>query len=107
MEGRWQPRTAKGRCPTARFEKRQTVVPADFSGDASLLVKVQEIGATTQKDVLAVIDGLARAGMLVGGSAAAEIRTALEESNPVAGAGKSASRGQSGEAAADDGDCRG
>jgi len=56
--------------------------------------------------VLAVVDHFAGAGMLVGGGAAAEIWSALEEGNAETRIGQGAGRGETGETASGDGYCR-
>jgi hypothetical protein len=53
--------------------------------------------------VLAVVDDLAGAGVLVGGSAAAEIGAPLEKGDAQAGVGESAGGSESGKAPAGDG----
>ena len=106
-------RGVKGRGEGARLnhagwaaggEEGEAVVPADGVEDAEAAVEVDEGGATADEDVLAVVDDLASAGMLVGGGAAAEVRAAFEEVHAVAGVGEGAGGGDSGESAPDDGD---
>jgi hypothetical protein len=72
--------------------------------NAEAAVEVDERGAATDEDVLAVIDDLSCAGMFVGGGAAAEVGAALEEMDTVTRVGESAGRGDAGEAASHNGD---
>ena len=77
----------------AGLDERHFVEPADFVFDADAVVELDQVGADAKKDVLAVIDDLAGAGMLVGGSASAEIGTALEQRDAEAGVGEGAGCG--------------
>ena len=61
-----------------RIEKQQTVEEFDFVRGADAAVKVFEIGAAAEGDVLAVVDVFA-VGQHVGSGAAAEERTLLEQ----------------------------
>jgi hypothetical protein len=63
----------------AGFDESHLVVPADLVGDADALVELDQVGAGAKENVLAVVDDLAGAGMLVGRSASAEEGTLFEE----------------------------
>src|SRR5689334_19795425 len=49
----------------ARLEKCQLVKPADFVAHAQGFIEVNEVGATAEKDMLAVVQYFSGAGMLV------------------------------------------
>ena len=96
---------ARGRKRSAaasRLDVGQPVVPAYALFHAEAVVKVEQVGAAAEQHVLAVIHHLAGAGMHVRRSAAAEIRTALEECNSVSGIGECTARRQARQAAAND-----
>ncbi len=82
------------------LDECHVLIPANFIFHANAAVELDKVGADPEQDVLAVVDHFAGTGMLVGGCATAEIRTALEESDAETGVGKGAGGGQSGEAAA-------
>ena len=98
-----QRRSAHSRGAAAGLDERHLVVPADFVLDADAPVELDQIGADAKEYVLAVVDDFAGAGMLVGRSAAAEIRAAFKQGDAKARIGEGAGGGQSGEAAAGDG----
>ena len=83
------------------LNKRDALVPAHLILDAKAMVKIEQIGAAAQQHVLAVVHHLARAGMLVGRSTAAEKCSALEERNFVPGIGQRTCGRESGESPAD------
>ena len=80
------------------------VVPANLLLNAETAIEVNEIGAATEKNVLAVVDHLAGAGKLVRRRAATEVGAALEELDVITSVSQRARRRQSGKAPADDGD---
>src|SRR5207245_5061543 len=88
---------------SAWLEKRQPVVPADFVLHADAPVKLDQISAATQQNVLAVVHHLARTRMLIGRSAPAEIRAALEKGYAESAIGEGTSGSQPRQAASDDG----
>ena len=103
MQRRGQRRSAHHAGAAAGLDESHFVVPADFVFDADAAVELDQVGANAKQNVLAVVDDLAGAGMLVGGSASAEIGAALEESDAKAGISKGTGGGETGEAAAGDG----
>ncbi len=81
----------------------EVVVPANFVLHAEASVEVDEIGATTEQDVLAVVDDFASSRMLIRRCPSAEIRATLEQGDAIANFGERAGSGETGEAAAYDG----
>jgi hypothetical protein len=67
------------------------------------VIELHEIRAEAEKDVLTVVDDFAGAGMLPGGSSAAEEGALLEQGDAKTVVGERAGRGESGQAAS--GDC--
>ena len=90
--------------PTRLYEGK-SIEPADCLAYPEAAIKIDEVDAVTQQHVLAVVDHLSRSRVLVGGSAATEVGTALEEGDAKARFGKGAGSGQSGETAAGNGYC--
>ncbi len=85
MQRRWQRRGTHHAGAASRFEESHFIVPADFVFDADSPIELYQVCADAKEHVLAVVDDLAGAGMLVGRSAAAEIGAALEERYAKAG----------------------
>ena len=69
-----------------------------------MLFRSDEIGAAAEEHVLAVIDDLSRAGVQVGGSAAAEVSAALEQCHAKARVSQGARGCKPGHAPTDHGD---
>jgi hypothetical protein len=63
-----------------RIEKDKTVEEFYFAGGADTAIKIFEVGAATESNVLAIVNVLA-IGQDVGGRASAEERSLLKESN--------------------------
>ena len=63
---------------TAGFEKIHPVIPADLFLDPDPLVKLNQVGAATEKNVLAVIDYFPGTGVLVRRRPAAQVGTLLK-----------------------------
>jgi len=82
------------------FDEGHFVEPADFIFHADAPVELDQICTHAKKYVLAVVDHFAGAGMLVGRSPSAEVRTALEYGHAKARLGQRAGCSQSGQASA-------
>ena len=67
-----------------RIEEHKAVEEFDFVRGADAAIKIVEIGAAAERDVLAIIDVLA-VGQYVGRCAAAEERTLFEQPNAPTG----------------------
>ena len=78
--------------------------PVDFVLHADAVIEADEVCAAAEEDVLAVVDDFVDAGMQIGGGAAAEVATALDELHAIAGFSERAGGAHAGDAAADDGD---
>ena len=111
-DSRNEARRMKRRRQRTRLQRRRLaagqnevdlVVPANLLLDAEPAIEVDEVGAAAEQHVLAVVDHLAGAGQFVRRCAAAEIGTALEELDVIARFGQSASGGETGKTAANDG----
>ena len=74
-------------------------------GDADAPVKLNQIRADAEQNVLAIVDNFAGAGVFVGRCASAEKWAALEEGDAESSIGERASRGESGESSSGDGHC--
>src|SRR6185369_7168951 len=72
----------------ARFPKDQPIVEPNFVGHADTSVKVFQIRAATERNMLAIVDVLT-VGENVGRRAATQSRTFFEQRNAEAGAGES------------------
>ena len=107
VERRRQDSRLDGRLPASGLNESKAAVPADLVGGADAAIEVDEVGAAAQQDMLAVIHDFAGAGMLVGGGAASEVRTALEQGDLVSRLGQCASGGEPGQATANHGHSRG
>src|SRR5258708_36371931 len=90
---------------SAGFDEGEAVEALDFFLPAQLLIEMNQIGAASQKDVLAVVHDLAGAGVFVGGGSSAHVRAAFEEGYVATRVGKGAPGREACEASADDGDC--
>ena len=75
------------------------MVPTNFVFHSKTPIKLDEIGATTEQHVLAVIHHLAGAGMLVGRGTSPEKRAALKQRDLETAIGEGATGGQPGQAA--------
>lgn len=93
--------------PSTRFHERQPVVPADSVFDSESPIKIAEVGAAAEQDVLTVIDDFAGTGMFIRRSSTAKEWLAFEEGNRIPGVCERTCGGQSGEATTDYGDARG
>jgi hypothetical protein len=71
--------------PSPGLEEGHAVEPPDGIAHAQSAVKIHEVDAIAQQHVLAVIDHLARSGMLVRRSPSTQIAPLLQQSNLVAG----------------------
>ncbi len=78
------------------------VEPAEFVERADAAVKVDEIGAAAEEEMLAVVDDFAGARVLVGRCASADVGAALNEAHFVAGVGECLRGGESGDTSPDD-----
>src|SRR4051794_33736204 len=107
MERRGERAGFEDGCASAGLNVCETVVPTDLAFDSEAAVEIAEIGAAAEENVLAVVDDLAGAGMFIGGGASAEIGTLFEQRDAESGVGERAASGESGESAADNGDCCG
>jgi len=67
------------RCASSRFKERQVLIPANLVLDSRTAIEIEQIGAAAEQHMLAIIDYLAGAGMLIRRGPSAKIRTALKE----------------------------
>src|SRR6185437_4510548 len=102
-----QRRWLDDRLAAAGFNKRERLIPANLIFHANTLIELNDIRASAEQNMLAVVHHFSGAGMFVGGSAAAQVRTLFEEGDAETADRQSASGGQSREAAANHGNCRG
>jgi len=79
---------------SARLKKSHSLKPADAGGHTGTLVERNQVGAAAKQNMLAVVDHFPGARMLVGGSAAAQIRTALKQCHAEARGSEGGSGGQ-------------
>src|SRR5579883_2485896 len=104
MQRRRQTPTAQDRKAPAGFEKIELAIEADAVAHAESGVKIQQVGAAAQQDVLAVIDDfgfrslLSRSG--IGRGAAAWKRPGFEDIDLESRAAERSRGGESGESAA-------
>src|SRR5690348_7483638 len=102
MERGRQSNGANLRCPSTGFKKGEPVVPTNFVGNPGAAVKLDQVCATTQQDVLAIVHHLARARMLIRGCPATKIGAPLKQCHAEAGIGERAGRSQASQTAAYD-----
>src|SRR6185312_1103280 len=95
------------RLAAAGFDKSERVIPANLVFHADALVEIDQVRAAAQQNVLAVVHNFAGARMFVGRSASPEVGTLFEEPDAESATRQGASGGQSGQAAANHGNCRG
>ena len=82
-------------------------MPINFRVDVESFVEVDEIGATAHEDVLAVIECIVGFRVYEGGCTASEFRAGFDEGNGDVVFGESDRCGDTGDAAAYDGDAAG
>jgi hypothetical protein len=104
MQWRGQKRRMNLGSPAARLDERQAIEPANPVRSSDAPVKIEQIRAAAQENMLTVVDDLSRSGMLVGRSTPPDERPALEERNATSGVGQSTAGRESGDASADDSD---
>src|SRR5271163_3221979 len=90
------------RCASSRFEKRQFVIPANLVLDSGAPVKIEQVRAATEQHMLAVVDNLSGARVLIGRCAPTEIGAAFKERDAKSGIGQSASGSKTRESASGD-----
>lgn len=78
MQRRGQPRTVHLAPLAIRRRKYQAIVKFDFSTGARAFVKIGQIRAAAQRDVLAIVH-LAAIGQCVGGGSPAQVRTFFQQ----------------------------
>src|SRR5437762_13393280 len=83
-----QPRRPDYRGTSARFQKCELIEPADFIFYTNPLIELDQVRAAPEQHMLAVINYFASAGVLIGRSTSAQIRTTLEQSDVEAAVGK-------------------
>src|SRR3954470_262061 len=88
------------RISSARFEEVEPRKPADFVFHSAPPIKVDQVGAATEQDVLAVVDNLASPGVLIRRCPSAQIRTPLIQPDVVTSFRQGAASGQTGKSAA-------
>ena len=72
--------------------------------NADTAVEGEEVGATAEEDVLAVVDDFVDAGVEIRGGTSAEVAAALDELDAIAGFGEGAGGADASDACSDDGD---
>jgi hypothetical protein len=73
MQGRGQKGGLKDAPPPTRLYEGKTIEPADCIADTESTIKIDEVDAVAQQHVLAVVDHLSCARVLVRGGSAAKI----------------------------------
>jgi hypothetical protein len=89
--------------PSTWLDKCHTVEPLNLLLNSDSPIEADEIGAKFEEHVLAIVHDFAGSGVFVGAGAASEVGAALENSYLESAFGEGTSRGEAGEAAADDG----
>src|SRR5882672_1614396 len=102
MQGRRQERRRDHRCPSARLNECHMVIPADLVLYSQTLVKLNEVGAAPQKNMLAVVHHFPCSRVLIRRGAASQIWPPLEQSHLQAALSQSTCRGQPRQSASDD-----
>src|SRR5262249_13623212 len=103
-QGRRENRRPQRAQASARLNEGQLIKPPNPFAHAEALIELEQVGATAEQNVLAVIDHFAGSGMLVGRRAAADVGTALEERDLSTSLSQGAAGSQTGQAAADNSD---
>src|SRR5450755_4294295 len=96
MQRSWKRRRRDHGVAAARLEEIQLFVPANLAFYARAPVKIEQVRTAAEQHMLAIVDNLAGARMLVRRGASAEIRTPLEERYAKPGFRQGATRGQTG-----------
>ena len=104
MQWSGQGRRLHHRSAAARLEKRQSLVPANLVLDSSAAVEIDQVGAASKQHMLAVINHLAGARMLIRGSAPAQVWAPFKERDAKSGFSQGASSSEAGQAASRDRD---
>ena len=78
MERSWKKRRRQPAGASAGLNKGELIEPLNFVAYAELLVEMNQVGAASQQDVLAIVHHLAGSRMLIRGRPAPNIRTALK-----------------------------
>src|SRR6266516_4492115 len=91
--GRLRARRPDYRGTSARFQKCELIEPADFIFYTNPLIELDQVRAAPEQHMLAVINYFASAGVLIGRSTSAQIRTTLEQSDVEAAVGKNRTGG--------------
>src|SRR5712692_1962559 len=91
------------RSTAAGLDESHFVVPANLLVDSDAAVEFYEISADAKQHMLAVVDNLPGARMLVGRGASAQIGTAFEQRDAKTGVSQGAGRGEAGKSASGDG----
>jgi hypothetical protein len=90
--------------PSARLDEGHAIEPLNLVVDSDPPVKVDQIGAQLEQDMLAVVDNLASARVFVGTGAASDIGTTFEYSDLKPTFSEGAASRKAGEATTHDGD---
>src|SRR5262249_38632605 len=104
MQRRRQPSALEYGNPAARFEEIELAIETNPLADSKPLVEVEQVHATAQNHMLAIVDdfgdfAIAAAGR-IGRRASAQEGTRFEQLDFVSGVTQSGRRGESGESAA-------
>ena len=102
---RQRSRLQRRRAPTGKDE-RDLVVPADLLFHPEAAIELDEIGAAAQQDMLAVVHNFRGAGQFIRGCAPTQVGAPLEQFNLISRLSQRASRGQTCESSANNGDGR-
>lgn len=99
MGWRWQQTRAQDASLSSRLDERKFAVEGDLALDAQPPVKIEQIDAASQQDVLAIVDRLF--AKLVGSCASAQKRPRLEDLHRVPRSAQRRRRRQTGQPAAE------
>jgi hypothetical protein len=78
MQWRGKRRRRDYRLSSSRFQKGQFLIPANLVENSHTTIEVEQVCAAAEQDVLAIVNDLSRARMLIRRGPATEIRAALK-----------------------------
>src|SRR5260221_11822769 len=99
MQRRRKKTLFQNRSAPAGLDKRHGVRPTDILLDSNATIELNEVCATAEQHMLAVVDDFAGTGMLIRRRATTQVRTPLKQGHAETGSGKGASSGQSSQTA--------
>ncbi len=105
MKRSWQESRFQHRLPCSRLDESHAGEPANLVLDPDDTIKGDQVRATAEEHVLAVVHDLPSSGMFVRRSAASEIGTAFEDGYAETAVRERARGGKAGQSASDDRHC--